>query len=264
VKKTALSEYASVRRNGLITMDLEHDDALVAARLARDQDQAILVTARGQALRFPVSQLRAASRQSGGVRGIRLAKGDRTVGMDIASHGGQVLVVTAYGFGKRTPVEEYPTHSRGGQGVQTFKPNDKTGPLVAIRTVEPLQELMIISRNGIVLRTPVDSIASQGRSTMGVTLMDVDPGDSVASIATIDLSSPPGVEPPPGNGASPSPVKGKTPAAGKPAETPPKASAPKKPSAGGRRVAAAEQTPKKTRTSAGRKTTGPRTRRARR
>ena len=94
VKRTALSEYASVRRNGLITMDLEPGDALVAARLARDQDQAILVTARGQALRFPVSQLRAASRQSGGVRGIRLIKGDQVVGMDTASPGGQLLVVT--------------------------------------------------------------------------------------------------------------------------------------------------------------------------
>jgi DNA gyrase subunit A len=195
VKRTALSEYASVRRNGLITMDLEPGDALVAARLARDQDQAILVTARGQSLRFPVSQLRAASRQSGGVRGIRLIKGDKVVGMDTALQGGQLMVVSAYGFGKRTPVEEYPTHRRGGQGVYTFRPNDKTGPLVAARMVEPLQELMIISRNGIVLRTPVDSIASQGRATMGVTLMDVDPGDSVASITTIDLSSPPGVEP---------------------------------------------------------------------
>ena len=276
VKRTALGEYASVRRNGLITMDLEPTDALVAARLARDQDQAILVSARGQAVRFPVSQLRAASRQSGGVRGMRLTKGDRLVGMDIASPGGQILVVTANGFGKRTPVEEYPTHSRGGQGVRTFSPNDKTGPLVAIRTVEPLQELMIISRNGIVLRTPVDSIASQGRATMGVTLMDVDPGDSVASITTIDLSSQPDIEPPAGDGAKPGPsvgpapakgktlARGKTPA-GKPAKAPSKTAPPKKPPAGGRRVAAAEQAPaKKTRPSADRKTAGPRTRRARR
>jgi DNA gyrase subunit A len=250
-------------------MDLEPGDALVAARLARDQDQAILVTARGQALRFPVSQLRAASRQSGGVRGIRLIKGDKVVGMDTASPGGQLLVVTANGFGKRTPVEEYPTHSRGGQGVQTFKPNDKTGPLVAARIVEPLQELMIISRNGIVLRTPVDSIASQGRATMGVTLMDVDPGDSVASITTIDLSSPPGVEPPAGDGARPAaPARGRAPArgkaAGKPAKRPSNATPPKKPAASERRVAVEQTAAKKTRPSADRKTAGPRTRRARR
>jgi DNA gyrase subunit A len=277
VKKTALAEYASVRRNGLITMDLEPGDALVAARLALDEDQAILVTSSGQSLRFPVRQLRAASRQSGGVRGIRLAKGDRVVGWTLPPPG-QLLVVTANGFGKRTPVEEYPTHSRGGQGVYTFRPNDKTGPLVAARMVEPLQELMIISRNGIVLRTPVDSIASQGRATMGVTLMDVDPGDSVASITTIDLSSPPGVEPPAGNGARPGPnagpdtrprpagpaaAKGKAPArnrpgagkaaAAKPAAAKPVAGKPAaaKPVAG--KPAAAKAAPAKKSTSGGRR-----------
>jgi hypothetical protein len=189
--------------------------------------------------------------------------------MDTASPSGQLLVVTANGFGKRTPVEEYPTHSRGGQGVYTFRPNDKTGPLVAARMVEPLQELMIISRNGIVLRTPVDSIASQGRATMGVTLMDVDPGDSVASITTIDLSSPPGVEPPAGDGARPAaPARGRAPArgkaAGKPAKRLAKAAPPKKPTSGGRRSAAEQTAAKKARPSAGPKTGAARTRRARR
>jgi DNA gyrase subunit A len=285
VKRTALSEYASVRRNGLITMDLEQGDSLVAARLAVDEDQAILVTARGQALRFPVSQLRAASRQSGGVRGVRLLKGDRVVGMDIPTTTGQLLVVTANGFGKRTPVEEYPTHSRGGQGVQTFRPNDKTGPLVSVRMVEPLQELMIISRNGIVLRTPVDSIASQGRATMGVTLMDMDPGDIVASITTIDLSSPPTIEPPTGNGAKPEPGASAAPTktkamgatqaaagaaavsksvAGKPAKRPSKAAPSKKPPAGGPRPAGRQAAAKKARPGADRKKAGPRTRRAQR
>jgi hypothetical protein len=143
---------------------------------------------------------------------------------------------------------------------------------------------MIISRNGIVLRTPVDSIASQGRATMGVTLMDVDPGDSVASITTIDLSSPPGVEPPAGDGPSPAPAKAKTPARSKPAEGKaatgkPAAGKPAagraaagkpaagkaaagKPAAG--KAAAGKPATKKTRPSADRKTAGPRTRRARR
>jgi len=271
VKKTALAEYASVRRNGLITMDLEPGDALVAARLARDQDQAVLITARGQGLRFPVRQLRAASRQSGGVRGIRLAKGDRVVGMDVASPGGQLLVVSAQGFGKRTVVEEYPTQSRGGQGVQTFRPNDKTGPLVAVRLVEPRQELMIISRNGIVLRTPVDSIALQGRATMGVTLMDVDPGDRVASITSIDLSSRPTLEPPAGDGATPTaPAGGKPPAAdrasaARPAKRPSKTTSPKKPAASGRSIAAKGQVAaKKARPNAGQKPGAARPRRARR
>jgi len=188
VKKTALREFASVRRNGLITMDLEPDDALVAAQLARDDDQAILVTAAGQALRFPVRQLRSASRQSGGVRGIRPAPGDRVVGMEIVRPQHELLVVSSNGFGKRTPFEEYPTHGRGGQGVRTFNVDDKRGQLVAARMVNSKQELMIISEVGIVLRTPMDSIASQGRATMGVTLMDVGPRDAVAAIASIELA----------------------------------------------------------------------------
>jgi DNA gyrase subunit A len=188
VKKTALREFAAVRRNGLITMDLEPGDALVAAQLARGNDQAVLVTAAGQALRFPVSQLRSASRQSGGVRGIRLAKGDRVVGMEVARPDQQLLVVSSRGYGKRTTFEEYPTQGRGGFGVRTFTVNEKRGRLVAARTVNAKQQLMIISEDGIVIRTDVDSIAVQGRATMGVTLMGVGPRDTVASIASIELT----------------------------------------------------------------------------
>jgi DNA gyrase subunit A len=187
VKKTALSEFAVVRRNGLITMDLEPGDALVAAQLACSNDHAVLVTATGQALRFPVRQLRSASRQSGGVRGILLAKGDRVVGMEIARPDQELLVVSSKGYGKRTTFEEYPTQGRGGQGVRTFTVNEKRGQLVAARTVNSNQELMIISEDGIVIRTTVDSIAIQGRATMGVTLMGVGPRDTVASVASIEL-----------------------------------------------------------------------------
>jgi DNA gyrase subunit A len=188
VKKTALSEFAAVRRNGLITMDLEPGDALVAAQLARSNDHAVLVTAAGQALRFPVKQLRSASRQSGGVRGIRLEKGDRVVGMEVARPNRELLVVSSKGYGKRTLFEEYPTQGRGGLGVRTFTVNERRGRLVAARTVNAKQQLMIISEDGIVIRTDVDSIAVQGRATMGVTLMGVGPGDTVASIASIELA----------------------------------------------------------------------------
>ena len=188
VKKTALSEFAIVRRNGLITMDLEPGDSLVAAQLARSDAQAVLVTAAGQALRFPVRQLRSASRQSGGVRGIRLAKGDRVVGMEIARPDQQLLVVSSKGYGKRTRFEEYPTQGRGGQGVQTFTVNERRGQLVAAHTVNSKQELMLISEDGIVIRTTVNSIAVQKRATMGVTLMGVGPRDTVASVASIELA----------------------------------------------------------------------------
>ena len=189
VKKTPLKNFASVRRDGLIAMDLEPADELVSAKLASDDDQAIVVTARGQALRFAVRALRAASRLSGGVRGIKLASGDTVVGMDVFRPREALLVVSALGHGKRTPREEYPLQGRGGQGVITFKTHAKSGELVAARVVNPDHELMLISEEGIVLRTPVAHISLQGRSTQGVKLMDVDvgEGEAVAAVAVIDM-----------------------------------------------------------------------------
>jgi len=122
------------------------------------------------------------------VRGIRLAKGDQVVGMEIARPDQQLLVVSSKGYGKRTTFEEYPTQGRGGLGVRTFTVNERRGRLVAARTVNSKQQLMIISEDGIVIRTDVDSIAIQGRATMGVTLMGVGPRDTVASIASIELA----------------------------------------------------------------------------
>ncbi|HXG36246.1 MAG TPA: DNA gyrase subunit A [Dehalococcoidia bacterium] len=187
VKKTPMKDFSVVRRSGLIAMDLEPEDELVAAKLASDEDTVILVTARGQSLRFPVKTLRAASRQSGGVRGIKLAPGDNVVAMDVAQKGKALLVVSALGHGKRTPVEEYPVQGRGGQGVITFKIHPKSGELVAARIVDPTQELMLVSRDGIVLRTAVEHISLIGRSTQGVKLMDVGQGDGVATITVVDM-----------------------------------------------------------------------------
>ena len=187
VKKTALSEFASVRRAGLIAMDLEKQDVLVSAKLAHDEDEAIIVTSDGQSVRFPVAELRLASRASGGVRGVRLGKNAQLVGMEIASAGDQLLVLTANGAGKRTPMEEFPTHHRGGSGVIAFSLVDKTGPVVAARAVKDSQELIIISQDGIVLRTRMDGISIQGRPTRGVAVIGVGPGDRVASIALIEM-----------------------------------------------------------------------------
>ena len=187
VKKTKLSEFASVRRSGLIAMDLEADDVLVSAKLSNDTDEVIIVTTDGQSVRFPVSELRSASRASGGVRGIRLGKGAHAVSMEIASAGDQILTLSSLGSGKRTPVEEYPAHHRGGSGVITFKVIDKTGPVAAARMVKDTQELIVISNQGIVLRTRMEGIAIQGRSTQGVAVIAVGPGDAVASVETIEM-----------------------------------------------------------------------------
>jgi len=198
VKKTALSEFESVRRSGLIAMDLESGDELVVARLAAEGDNIVLITSDGRAVRFAVDELRSASRASGGVRGIRLGRGAHLVSMEVVKPGEQLLTVTANGYGKRTPVEEYPRHSRGGQGVVTHQVTDKTGPVAIARMVNAMQELIVISAEGIVLRTRLDSIAQVGRGSQGVQVMRMSPGDRVASIATIDMAPPTARQAPPG------------------------------------------------------------------
>ncbi len=186
-KKTPMKNFANVRRDGLIAMDLEAADELVSAHICSDDDDAIMITGRGQAIRFAVKALRSASRLSGGVRGIKLTSGDSVIGLEIAREGYNLLVASAQGHGKRTPVEEYPRHNRGGQGVITFKTHPKSGPLVHARAVDPEHELMMISENGIMLRTPVKHISQQGRPTQGVKLMDVGDDDRVAAIAIVDM-----------------------------------------------------------------------------
>ncbi|MEE8345773.1 MAG: DNA gyrase subunit A [Dehalococcoidia bacterium] len=188
VKKTPLKKFANVRRGGLNAMDLEPEDELVSVKMASDDDNALVVTAGGKSLRFSVGALRSASRQSGGVRGVRLSKSDRMVAMEIVKPKEAMLVITSKGFGKRTPVEDYPLQGRGGQGVITFKTNPKTGKVISARMVNPSQELMLISEGGIVLRTPMEHISVQGRSTQGVTLMDVEGGDAVAAVTIIDMT----------------------------------------------------------------------------
>jgi DNA gyrase subunit A len=192
IKKTTADNFEVVRSSGLIAMDLEPEDELVAACLATDKDDALLITEGGQAIRFAVAELRAASRTSGGVRGIRLGKGDQVVGMDIIRPKGHVLTVTSGGFGKLTPGEAYPRQKRAGGGVRTFKVIEKTGGVAAAAVVSLAQQVMIISAEGIVLQTPVKEkdpskgISIQGRSTQGVKLMKLDEGDQVVAIACFD------------------------------------------------------------------------------
>ena len=188
VKKTAMKAFANVRRDGIIAMDLEVSDEFVGAHLCSDDDDVMMITARGQAIRFAVKSLRSASRTSGGVRGIRLRSGDQVVGMEVPIEGQAILVVSARGQGKRTPVEEYPRHGRGGQGIITFRTHPKSGDLITARMVDPEHELIFISERGIIMRTPVKGVSLQGRPTQGVNLMDVGDDDRVAAVAVIDMS----------------------------------------------------------------------------
>ena len=188
VKKTALDKFAAVRSSGLIAMDVEDGDELVASRVATDQEEIVLVTETGQSIRFAVSGIRASSRTSGGVRGIRLAAGDRVVGAGIARPKTYFLVITKQGHGKLTPIDDYPKQHRAGGGVRTFKIVEKTGGIADARLVTRSQEVMFISANGIVVRTPVKDITVQGRSTQGVILMRMSEGDEVVALAHMDIA----------------------------------------------------------------------------
>ena len=189
VKKTSLDKFSAVRSSGLISMDMEPGDELLAGRLATDKEDVVLVTQKGQSIRFAVSSIRASSRTSGGVRGIRLSSNDQVIGAGIAYSQSFLLVVTSKGFGKLTPIEDYPKQHRAGGGVRTFKTVEKTGELVDARIVVPSQEVMFISANGIVTRTPVKGITTQGRSTQGVTLMRPAENDDIVAVAQMEIEN---------------------------------------------------------------------------
>ncbi|HAS05057.1 MAG TPA: DNA gyrase subunit A [Dehalococcoidia bacterium] len=192
VKKTAVSSFSAVRSSGLIAMDLDKDDSLVAVCQGQETDDVLIITQKGQSIRFPISELRTSLRASGGVCGIKLEKDDGVVSMDVAEKGTFVLTVTSGGHGKLTPIDDYPLQHRAGSGVITFKIVGKTGDVAAARAVTPDQQVMIISANGIITLTPVkekdprQGITIQGRSTQGVRLMKLEDNDSVVAITAYD------------------------------------------------------------------------------
>lgn len=189
VKKTPLPEYANVRRNGLIAINLQHGDELLWATPTTGDDELILATQLGKAIRFPESEVRPMGRDTQGVIGVRLGAGDRLAGMAIVKPGADLLVVTERGFGKRTPLSEYPLHHRAGQGVFTLKITDRVGKLATVRTVDDeTQEILLITWQGMVMRTTVGSISRIGRQTQGVIVMRIADEDSVVAIAPVGLT----------------------------------------------------------------------------
>ncbi len=192
VKKTSADSFSAVRSSGLIAMDLSKGDSLVAVCQGKETDDVLLITQKGQSIRFPISELRTSLRASGGVCGIKLEEGDKVVSMDVAQPNSYVLTVTSGGHGKLTPIEDYPLQHRAGSGVITFKIVEKTGDVAAARAVTPDQQVMIISANGIITLTPVKEqdprlgITIQGRSTQGVRLMKLEENDSVVAITAFD------------------------------------------------------------------------------
>jgi len=186
VKKTALSEYANVRSSGIIAIRLEEGDALVGARLTRGNEEIILVSSAGNALRFHEDDVRPMGRDARGVKGMDLGEGDYVVGMDTAQPNADLLVVTETGIGKRTPLSEYPTYRRGAKGVITLKMvEERHGRLVAIKVVTEGNDVIIVSEQGVLIRIPVQEIRQSGRATQGVQLMNLDAQDRVSAVAQV-------------------------------------------------------------------------------
>ncbi len=186
IKKTPLSAFANIRGSGIIALRLDTGDELVSVALATDNDEYMIVTKKGQALKATIEALRSASRYSGGVRGIKLHSGDKVIAMDIVDPDKHLITLSIHGYGKLTPLRSYKTQSRGGLGVLTFRVNPKTGSLVAAKVVDRSHELLIISAQGIVERMMLKVISVQGRITQGVSIMRPDSGDTVAALACSD------------------------------------------------------------------------------
>ncbi|MFJ7408460.1 MULTISPECIES: DNA gyrase subunit A [unclassified Lysinibacillus] len=185
-KRTPVSQFANIRTNGLIAISLREDDDLIAVRLTDGVKQVIIGTRDGMLVRFQEDDIRSMGRTAGGVRGIKLRDGDEVVGMEIVEPGQEILVVTAKGYGKRTTEEEYRLQSRGGVGLKTIQITDKNGPMVAVKTVDGSEDLMLITINGMLIRMDVNDISLIGRSTQGVRLIRLGDDELVATVAKVE------------------------------------------------------------------------------
>ncbi len=184
VKKTSMKLYDRTRRDGLIAINLKENDELISVQRVAEGEKVMMVSSIGKAIMWDESEVRSMGRDTMGVRGMTVHDEVRVLGMEIARPGTELLVITELGYGKRTPVAEYPTHHRGGQGVNTITMTDKKGLLAAMKVVDPHDEIMIITEEGSVVRTPVSGVSQLGRSTQGVHVMNVAGNDRISAIAT--------------------------------------------------------------------------------
>ena len=191
VKKTPLSQYANVRKNGLIAMNIREDDQLIEAKLVDPGEEIMLVTKKGMAIRFREEDIRSTGRSAMGVRGIRLDSGDELIGMQKLSQGGYLLLVSEKGYGKLTATEEFKPQNRGGKGLRCYRITEKTGDLVGFKLCDQDREIMLITSEGILIRMSLERVSVIGRNTSGVKFMDLPKdGDTViASIAKVRESS---------------------------------------------------------------------------
>jgi len=189
IKKSDAASFKDVRRSGLIALTLKEGDSLIAASFVGVDDEILLVTYNGQAIRFKESDVRQMGRSAAGVGAMKLKKDDRIVSADVLKKGQaerEILIVMENGYGKSTPAKEYKTQNRGGSGIKTAKVTTKTGKVVgaAILTPEDREEgeLIVMSKQGQVIKLPIKDVPTLGRDTQGVKVMKLRTGDSIASI----------------------------------------------------------------------------------
>ena len=185
VKKTELSAFSNPRAGGIIAMGIEEGDAVMSVQLSDGQSEVFIGSRDGMAIRFPEDDVRSMGRTAYGVRGIQLREGDEVVAMEVVKPGGTLLTVTEQGYGKQTNLVEYRVQGRGGYGLKNIEITDKNGRVVSIAQVNEDQELLVITEQGKMLRTPVNQIRTIGRATQGVRLMDLEAPDKVVSIALV-------------------------------------------------------------------------------
>jgi DNA gyrase subunit A len=185
VKKTRLSAYSNPRRGGIIAINLDSEDELIAAISTNGSQQVLIASKNGKSIRFPETGVRPMGRTAAGVRGMMLAPGDEVVGMEILSPGATILTVTEFGYGKRTPLEHYRLQNRGGQGVITIRTTARNGKVMRVAQVVDDDEVMLITDGGKVLRCRVSGISTMGRATQGVRVMDLGQGEKLVSMARL-------------------------------------------------------------------------------
>lgn len=182
VKKTSMSQYDKTRRDGLIAINLKEGDHLISVKRVAKNEQVVMVSSAGKAILWNEDEVRAMGRDTMGVRGMKVPADARVLGMEIAKEDSELFVITEKGYGKRTPITEYPEHHRGGQGVYTITMTHKKGLLAAMRIVQDSDELMIITEEGVVVRTASSGVSQLGRSTQGVKVMNVATTDKVTAV----------------------------------------------------------------------------------
>lgn len=189
VKKTAMKLYDRTRRDGLIAISLKDGDELISVQRVATGEKVMMVSSAGKAIQWDEEEVRAMGRDTQGVRGMNVQADAKVLGMEIVRLGSELFVITERGYGKRTSVEDYPIHHRGGQGVFTITMTAKKGLLAAMKIVEENDELMIITEEGVVVRTPVEGVSQLGRSTQGVHIMNVADKDKVTAVAVTEGTS---------------------------------------------------------------------------